>query len=115
MPKVTNLAFIRARAGRSEELGARLRRLVARSRREPGCVSYDLHRADDDADLWMIYETWRSAADRQAHYESAHLRAFIAEAPFLVEGPLDLRGFTPSLPLGRARTHRLIDSLAALH
>jgi quinol monooxygenase YgiN len=115
MSKVTNIAFIRAKAGRSEELGARLRRLVARSRREPGCLSYVLHRADDDADLWMIYETWRSATDRQAHYGAAHLRAFVAEAPFLVEGPLDLRGFTPSLPLDHVRTHRLLDSLAALH
>ncbi|MPZ10177.1 MAG: antibiotic biosynthesis monooxygenase [Kiloniellaceae bacterium] len=115
MKKVTNLAFIRAQAGRSAELGERLRRLAARSRREPGCRSYDLHRADDDADLWMLYETWHSAADRQAHYASAHLRAFIAEAPFLVEGPLDLRGFTPSLPLDRVRGRRLLSGLAARH
>lgn len=115
MKKVTNLAFIRAQPGRSEELGDRLRRLVGPSRREPGCIRYDLHRADDDPDLWMVYETWRSPADRQAHYATAHIRAFIAEAPFLVEGPLDLRGFTPSLPLDRTRARRLISGLAALH
>lgn len=115
MSTVTNLAFIRAQAGRSDELGGRLRRLAARSRREPGCLSFDLHRADDDPDLWMTYETWRSAGARQAHYATAHMRAFIAEAPFLVDGPLDLRGFTPTLPLDRARTRRLLDSLAALH
>src|SRR3546814_9490512 len=91
MKKVTNLAFIRAQPVRSAELGGRLRRLVARSRREPGCIRYDLHRADDDADLWLLYETWRSAGHLQAHYATAHLRAFIAEAPFLVEGPLELR------------------------
>jgi quinol monooxygenase YgiN len=115
MKKVTNLAFIRAQAGRSDELGERLRRLVGPSRREPGCIRFELHRADDDPDLWMVYETWRSAADRQAHYASAHLRAFIAEAPFLVEGPLDLRGFTPTLPLDRIGARRLISGLAALH
>lgn len=115
MKSVTNLAFIRAQDGRSEELGQRLRRLVARSRREPGCLNFHLHRADDDPNLWMIYETWRSAGDRQAHYAAAHTRAFIAEAPFLVEGPLDLRGFTPSLPLDRGRAQRLFDSLAVLH
>jgi quinol monooxygenase YgiN len=115
MSKVTNLAFIRARSGRSEELGARLGRLVAPSRREPGCLRFDLHRADDDPDLWMVYETWRSPAARQAHYASAHLRAFIAEAPFLVEGPLDMRGFTPSLPLDKPRARRLFADLAALH
>lgn len=113
MSKVTNLAFIRAQAGRSGELGQRLRRLVGPSRREPGCISYDLHRADDDADLWMIYENWRSAAHLQAHFATTHMRAFIAEAPFLVEGPLDLRGFTPSAPLDRPRGHRLLGGLAA--
>lgn len=115
MSKVTNVAFIRARPGRSEELGARLGRLVAPSRREPGCLRFDLHRADDDPDLWMVYETWRSPAARQAHYDSAHLRTFIAEAPFLVEGPLDMRGFTPSLPLDKPRARRLFADLAALH
>jgi quinol monooxygenase YgiN len=115
MSKVTNLAFVRARTGRSEELGERLRRLVEPSRREPGCLRFDLHRADDDPDLWMVYETWRSARDRQQHYASAHLRGFLAEAPFLVEGPLDMRGFTPSLPLDKPRARRLFAELAALH
>jgi quinol monooxygenase YgiN len=115
MTKVTNIAFIRAQAGRSEELGTRLRHLAAQARREPGCLRFELHRADDDPDLWMVYKIWRSGADRQAHYASTHLRAFVAEAPFLVEGPLDLRGFTPSLPLDRGRTRRLLGDLAALH
>ena len=113
MRKVAHLAFIRAQAGRSAELGGRLRRLVAPSRREPGCLSYDLHRADDDPDLWMVYETWRSADHLQAHYATAHMRSFIAEAPFLVDGPLELRGFTPSMPLDRPRGRRLFGGLAA--
>src|SRR3546814_9548309 len=79
MSKVTNLAFIRAQPGRSGELGRRLRRLVVPSRREPGCISYDLHRADNDPDLWMVYENWRSTDDLQAHLATAHMRAFIAE------------------------------------
>jgi hypothetical protein len=41
------------------------------------------------------------------------MRAFIAEAPFLVEGPLDLRGFTPSAPLDRPRGHRRLGGLTA--
>src|SRR3546814_9311383 len=110
MSKVTNLAFIRAQPGRSGELGRRLRRLVVPSRREPGCISYDLHRADNDPDLWMVYENWRSTDDLQAHLATAHMRAFIAEAPFLVEGPLELRGFTPSAPLEDRQSTRLNSS-----
>ncbi|WP_375788549.1 putative quinol monooxygenase [Bradyrhizobium sp. Pha-3] len=61
MSSYTNLAFIRAQSGKSDALGHALLALVAPSRAEPGCGTYDVHRSNDDADLWMVYETWRSA------------------------------------------------------
>lgn len=51
MSHVTNIAFIRAKAGRSDALGQRLLALVETSRREAGCINYDLHRSDPDPDL----------------------------------------------------------------
>lgn len=94
MTEHTNLAQIRAKAGRSDELGEALLALVAPSRAEPGCVTYDVHRAIEDGDLWMVYENWRSAVDLQAHFELPHMQAFVARIPELVEGELDLKGFT---------------------
>ena len=60
MSPVTNLAFFRARSGRSEALGAALAALVEPTRLEAGCLNYDLHRSVDDADVWFVYENWRS-------------------------------------------------------
>ena len=51
MSQVTNLAFFRARRGQSEELG-------------------------DDADLWFVYENWRSPEGFDAPMLSEHLQAF---------------------------------------
>ncbi|WP_248313259.1 putative quinol monooxygenase [Bosea sp. F3-2] len=93
MSQVTNIAFIRARSGRSEELGRRLLDLVVPSRQEPGCINYDVHRSDIDADLWCVYENWRSADDLAAHFDLPHMRAFVADVPELVDGDLDLRRF----------------------
>lgn len=93
VPQVTNIAFIRARAGRSDDLGRRLLGLVAPSRLEPGCINYDVHRSGDDADLWCVYENWRSAEDLAAHFDMPHMQTFVAELPVLVDGPLDLRRF----------------------
>ena len=99
MTKVTNIAFIRAKPGQSEELGRRLLALVAPSRQEAGCINYDLHRSDTDPDLWCVYENWRSADDLATHFTLPHMQAFIAALPALVEGELDLRRFSMiSLP-----------------
>jgi quinol monooxygenase YgiN len=34
--------------------------LVEPGRLEAGCLNYDLHRSVDDADVWFVYENWRS-------------------------------------------------------
>lgn len=94
MSNFTNLVFIRAKAGRSEDLGKALLALVKPSRAEEACLSYDVHRSGDDPDLWMVYENWRSAGDLDSHFTLPHMQAFIARIPSLVEGELDLRSFT---------------------
>ena len=99
MTRVTNIAFIRAKSGRTEELGRRLLALVAPSRQEAGCINYDLHLSDSDPDIWCVYENWRSADDLAMHFALPHMQAFIAVVPTLVEGDLDLRRFSMiSLP-----------------
>ncbi|AOF92765.1 putative quinol monooxygenase [Sinorhizobium sp. RAC02] len=94
MSNFTNLVFIRAQSGRSADLGEALLALVAPSREEEACLSYDVHRSNDDPDLWMVYENWRSAGDLEGHFTLAHMQAFIARIPDLVEGDLDLNNFT---------------------
>jgi quinol monooxygenase YgiN len=94
MSQVTNIAFIRAKHGRSEELGRHLLDLVEPSRSEPGCINYDVHRSADDPALWFVYENWRSNDDLAAHFTLPHMQSFIAALPELLEGELDLRRFT---------------------
>ena len=57
------------------------------TRAEPGCLRYDLYRDLKDPAVWIFFEEWESAAQLQAHTESAHLRAFLAIATELLEGP----------------------------
>lgn len=94
MSQVTNIAFIRAKPGRCEDLVARLLALVAPSRQEAGCINYDVHHSLDDGELCCVYENWRSAEDLAAHFQQPHMQAFAADLPALVEGDLDLRGFS---------------------
>jgi len=75
MSQVTNLAFFRARRGQSEALGAALAASV------------------DDADVWFVYENWRSPEGFDAHMLSEHLQTFLKATPDLVAGNIDLRRF----------------------
>jgi len=93
MEQIVVLALLRAKAGKAEELGARLSALLTTSRLEEGTLLYDLHRSLEDPDLWMVYEIYRSKEDFEMHLQSAPLRAFAAYFPTLLEGGLDLKRF----------------------
>ena len=93
MSQVTNLAFFRARRGQSESLGAVLAALVEPTRGESGCLNYDLHQSAEDADVWLVYENWRSPEGFDAHMLSENLQAFLKATPDLVAGNIDLRRF----------------------
>lgn len=94
MEQLTVLALMRAQPGKSDELGRRLMTLLASSRREAGCINYDVHRSNTDAHAWCVYENWRSPKDLEAHFATPAFREFVAAAPMLLDGEADLRKYT---------------------
>jgi quinol monooxygenase YgiN len=83
-------------------LGSALSALADPIRAETECLNYDLHQSLDDADVWFVYENWRSAEGLEAHMRAPHLQAFLKVAPDLVAGDIDLRRLsmttTPAAP-----------------
>jgi quinol monooxygenase YgiN len=90
---VANAAFLRSRVGTEDELAARLQELVLASRSDPGVMIYDLHRSTADNASWFIYERYESQEHFNRHRENPVLRRFIADAPILLDGKLDIRTF----------------------
>jgi quinol monooxygenase YgiN len=76
LPKdaVTLIVILRAREGQETLLEAELRALVGPSRREEGCLRYDLHRSVDVLGALMLHEVW---ATREAHTEHSHTPHFL--------------------------------------
>lgn len=57
---------------------AEVARLLANeSRREPGCVSFIPHQAQDDPDTLVIYEQYRDENAVNAHRESPHFKKYV--------------------------------------
>jgi len=89
-PQLTVLARIRAKAGREEEVLREIVSLIAPTRSEAGCITYDLHRAQEDPALFCLYETWRSRRDLDEHLATPYLQAFLGKAPDMLAEPVDL-------------------------
>ena len=76
LPKeaVTLIVLLRAREGQETILEAELRALVAPTRKEDGCLRYDLHRSVDTPGALLLHEVW---ASRDAHTEHTHTPHFL--------------------------------------
>lgn len=61
-----------AKTGREVEVAAILARLTEESRKEPGCVTYQVHRHKTDPRRFFIYEQYKDDAAIEAHRGSPH-------------------------------------------
>lgn len=53
-------------------LEAELRVLVASTRREEGCLTFDLHRAADPPSAFLLHEVWTSREHHSRHMQTPH-------------------------------------------
>ncbi|KTC37483.1 MAG: antibiotic biosynthesis monooxygenase family protein [Pseudomonas sp.] len=90
---VSHMAFVRARAGRSSELGARLSSLIEPSRQAPGCLHFALQRSQCDADLWLVSGFWNNQQAMTAYFSSPAMQVFTDLVQDLVVNSLDLHTF----------------------
>ena len=63
-------------AGKAEEAAGTLRALRDASRSEPGCITFDVSRSIDDANVFVLYEEWRDQAALDEHYKTEHFATF---------------------------------------
>ena len=88
--KLTVVAQIKAKAGMEEQVRQELLALVAPTRKESGCINYDLHQAQDDNSLFVFYENWLSKKDLDEHLQTPHLQAFLGKADQILAQPIDI-------------------------
>ena len=69
---VTLTVFLRAREGQETLLEAELRALVAPTRREEGCITYNLHRDAEIPGAFFLHEVWASREHHTRHTKTPH-------------------------------------------
>jgi quinol monooxygenase YgiN len=91
---VTVVAEMIAKPGREAELTEELVRMVEATRREEGCVQYDLHISTEHAGNFVFYENWTTQEALDRHAASPHLSAFGAKAGHLLAQPARVATYT---------------------
>ena len=95
MPELlTVVAEVQAKPGKEEELRATLMELIGPTRREDGCVQYDLHVHTSQPGRYVFYENWTSAEALARHAASDHLKVLGAKLVDLATGPARVETYT---------------------
>jgi quinol monooxygenase YgiN len=78
MSKLTIVANITAKAGKEELVKNELIKLISITRKEQGCINYDLHQDNQNPAHFMFYENWESRELWQTHMNNKHLAEYVA-------------------------------------
>ncbi len=74
LPKdaVALVVMMHAKSGQEPLLQAELTALIRPTRKEDGCILYDLHRSHDIPTDFLFYEIWASREAHAAHKRTPH-------------------------------------------
>ncbi len=74
LPKeaVTLIVLLRSNEGQHHMLEAEIRALLAPTRKEEGCLQYDLHHSLDNPSLFLLHEVWETRLHHTAHTKTPH-------------------------------------------
>lgn len=88
LPKgaLTLIVTFRSKEGQQLLLEAELRALVGPTRKEEGCLQYDLHRCADQPGTFLFHEVWESREHHTAHTRTQHFLRWNARKDSLLAG-----------------------------
>lgn len=80
------IAYLNAHPGKGDEVVSLAAPLIEATRREAGCITYELYQKPGDPDALVFVESWKSQAAVDAHFQEPHLKAFGAASRELLAG-----------------------------
>ena len=84
---LTVVAQIKAKPGQETQVRQELLSLVAPSRRDAGCLNYDLHEGLNTPGLFMFHENWASKTHLDEHLKKSDLQAVLARVAQMAAEP----------------------------
>jgi quinol monooxygenase YgiN len=66
-----------AKVGREAEVAGVFSKLTEESRKEPGCIIYQVHRHKTESRRFLIYEEYKDDAALEAHRATPHFLQYV--------------------------------------
>lgn len=92
-PRKSRVVWVIARAvaqqGKERQLRSLLRRMVAPTHAEQGCLIYDLYESEWPGKFYF-YELWASRRDLHRHAASSHFQRLLQALPEFAVGSLEV-------------------------
>ncbi len=89
------IALITAKPGSEDLVRSSLQELAAESRKEPGCVSYELHESAAAPGTFVTVEAWKSQADLDGHMQTPHIAAALGKVGDALAAPPAIHPLQP--------------------
>jgi quinol monooxygenase YgiN len=85
------IATLTIRPGSLEAIRPHAETCIAETRKEKGCIAYDLHASITDPETLVFVEKWESREDLTAHSKQPHLADWrAASAPHLISRKIEV-------------------------
>jgi len=85
MSSLTIVAKILAKSEKQELVKDELMKLIIITRKEEGCINYDLHQDNENPNLFLFYENWENRELWQKHMNGTHLTDYMKATDGAVE------------------------------
>jgi quinol monooxygenase YgiN len=76
MSTVSVVARLQAKTGMEDQVRRECFALIAPSRMDEGCITYDLYQSMDDPTVFVFIENWLSREHVEKHLEMPHCQQF---------------------------------------
>ena len=80
------VAKLKAKKGDEEKMEAALRDMVAKVAQEQGTLTYTLHRAQKDPNVFLFYEKYEDGAALKAHSSTPYFKELFGNLKSLLDG-----------------------------
>lgn len=92
----TLVVVVKVKEGAGERFETAFASALKGTRKEKGCITYDLNRDTGEAGRYMVYERWKSLADLEAHLKTEHIKALRMVLPDVTTGQPELQVLIPA-------------------
>lgn len=92
----TMLVSLQVKQGQEERFETAFAKARQATRKEKGCLAYDLNRDAKEPTRYLVYERWKGLADLEAHLRTPHITTLLGELKELLAGDPELKVLLPA-------------------